>query len=197
MEFPMICKSVEGTPTQFNLASYHLTQRTVFFSGQVDSASADLIVQELLYLYGKSREPIVMYINSPGGELASGLGIWDTMQHIKKQCPLITCCNGLAASFAALLLAAGSKRYIVPNGEVMLHQPSILGTGGRAVDMEITARHIMAQRDRLAGLLAQETKQPKEKLVEDMSRGDFWLSAEDSLAYGLCDVIGLPDLTEV
>ena len=65
------------------------------------------------------------------------------------------------------------------------------------MDMEITARHIMAQRDRLAGLLAQETKQPKEKLVEDMSRGDFWLSAEDSLAYGLCDVIGLPDLTEV
>lgn len=118
MEFPMICKSVEGTPAQLNLASYHLTQRTVFFSGQVDSASADLIVQELLYLYGKSREPIVMYINSPGGEVASGLGIWDTMQHIKKQCPLITCCNGLAASFAALLLAAGSKRYIVPNGEV-------------------------------------------------------------------------------
>lgn len=197
MKFPMICKMIEGTPAQMDLASYHLSQRTVFFSGQVDSASADLLVQELLYLCNKSQEPIVMYINSPGGEVASGLGIWDTMQHIKKHCPLITCCNGQAASFAALLLAAGSKRYIVPNGDVMLHQPSILGTGGRAVDMDITARHIMAQRDRLADLLAQVTHQPKEKVVEDMSRGDLWLSAEDALAYGLCDVIGLPDLTEV
>ena len=190
MEFPMICKSVEGTPAQINLASYHLTQRTVFFSGQVDSASADLIVQELLYLYGKSREPIVMYINSPGGSVTDGMAIFDTMRYVKPK--IRTVCLGMAASMGAFLLASGTKgkRFALPNSEIMIHQPLIGGNGlsGQATDIKIHTDHLVRTRNKLNEILAKNTGKSIEEIARDTERDNF-MYAEQAKEYGLIDEV--------
>lgn len=197
MQFPMIYTTVEGTRAEITLPSYHLAQRCIFLSGAIDTPLADRVTQQLLYLARTADSPIFLFINSPGGEIAAGLSIWDTMQYVKSNfCPIITCCNGMAASFAALLLAAGSTRYITENSEAMLHQPLMRdGTGGRALDVDTAARHLMALHERLAGLIAQETGHTKKKVLADLTaRGDLWMNAEQAVAYHLADHVGFPDV---
>ena len=143
---------------------------------------------QLLFLEAEDPEKdIQFYINSPGGEVSSGLMIYDTMQYIKPD--VQTICMGMAASMGAFLLAAGTpgKRFALPNAEVMIHQPSG-GAQGQATDIRIAAEHIQKTKDRLNKILSERTKQPLEKIKIDTDR-DFWMSAEEALEYGVIDKI--------
>jgi ATP-dependent Clp protease protease subunit len=171
-------------------------ERIIFVSGTIVPSyygthypgAADFIVAQLLSLEGEDREaPIDLYISSPGGDLSAALAIYDAMQLIK--CPVRTTCVGMAASAAALLLAAGEKgkRYALPNSRIMIHQPWG-GVQGQAIDIKIEAEEIMRLRDRVNKLLAQHTGQPVEKIEQDTDR-NFWMSAQEAKDYGLIDEI--------
>jgi ATP-dependent Clp protease protease subunit len=171
-------------------------ERIIFVSGTIVPSylgrpypgAADFIVAQLLSLEGEDREaPIDMYINSPGGDVSAALAIYDAMQLIR--CPVRTTCVGMAASAAALLLAAGEKgkRYALPNSRIMIHQPWG-GVQGQAIDIKIEAEEIMRLRDRVNKLLAQHTGQPVEKIEQDTDR-NFWMSAQEAKDYGLIDEI--------
>jgi len=158
------------------------------YLGQPYPGAADYIVAQLLSLEGEDREaPIDMYISSPGGDVSAALAIYDAMQLIK--CPVRTTCVGMAASAAALLLAAGEpgKRYALPNSRIMIHQPWG-GVQGQAIDIKIEAEEIMRLRRRINQLLAKHTGQPVEKIERDTDR-NFWMSAEQAKEYGLVDEI--------
>lgn len=162
-------------------------ERIIFLGREVDDEIANDIVAVMLYLDSEdNNKDIVLYINSPGGSVTAGMAIYDTMQHIKSD--VVTICVGLAASMGAFLLAAGTKgkRLALPHSRIMIHQPSMGGFRGQATDIDIEAREILKTRAQLDLLLAQHTGQPLEKIQKDTDR-DFWLSAEESLAYGLID----------
>jgi len=157
-------------------------ERIIFLGKDID----DEMANQMLYL--DSEDPgkdIQMYINSPGGMVTSGMAIYDTMQHIKSD--VVTICVGLAASMGSFLLAAGTKgkRLALPHSRIMIHQPSG-GTRGQATDIEIEAREILRIRHQLNNIYADRTGQPLSKIEKDMDR-DFFMSAEESLAYGLID----------
>jgi ATP-dependent Clp protease, protease subunit len=166
-----------------------LEQRKIFLWGQVDDESAKDIVSRLLYLESmKPGEKITFYINSPGGIITSGYSILDTMNLITS--PVSTVCMGLAASMGSLLLSAGKKgeRYIYPLGEVLIHQPSIEYLQGRASDIAIHARQIIKSKEIAADILAKNCNQEMEKILKDFDR-DYWMNAEESIAYGIVDKI--------
>jgi len=166
-----------------------LEQRKIFLWGPVDDDSAKDIVSRLLYLESvKPGEKITFYINSPGGIITSGYSILDTMNLITS--PVSTVCMGLAASMGSLLLSAGEKggRYIYPLGEVLIHQPSIEYLQGRASDIAIHARQIIKSKEIAAAILAKNCGQPMEKILKDFDR-DYWMNAEESIAYGIVDKI--------
>jgi ATP-dependent Clp protease protease subunit len=166
-----------------------LEQRKIFLWGEVDDKSAEDIVSKLLYLESvKPGEKITFYINSPGGMITSGYSILDTMNLISS--PVSTVCMGLAASMGSLLLSAGKKgeRYIYPLGEVLIHQPSIGYLQGQASDIAIHARQIIKSKEIAANILAKNCSQPMEKILKDFDR-DYWMNAEESLAYGIVDKI--------
>jgi ATP-dependent Clp protease protease subunit len=160
----------------------------VFIGSAVNDTVANLIIAQLLFL--ESEDPdkdINVYINSPGGDVYSGLAIYDTMQYIKPD--VSTICVGLAASLGAVLLSAGTKgkRFALPNSRIMVHQP-LGGAQGQAVDIEIHAREILRVRETLNRILSNHTGQPVERIANDTDR-DFFMSAEMALEYGLIDAI--------
>lgn len=183
---PMVVEQTNRGERSYDIFSRLLKERIIILSNQVDSASASLITAQLLYLEAEDpTKDIQFYINSPGGEVSSGLMIYDTMQYIKSD--VQTICMGMAASMGAVLLAAGTKgkRFILPNAEVMIHQPSG-GVQGQASDIEITAEHIIKMRERLNQILAERTGQPLEVIETDTDR-DRWLDAEEAVKYGVVD----------
>lgn len=189
ISIPMVVdKSRSGDKMSFDIYSRLLDDRVIFLDCPVTDQSASIIVAQLLYL--ESKDPnadINFYINSPGGSVSAGLAIYDTMNYIK--CDVSTVCIGMAASMGAFLLSGGTKgkRYILPNAEVMIHQPSG-GTQGQATEISIAAEHILNTKRRLNTLLSKHTGQPYDKVILDTER-DNWLSAEAALEYGLVDKI--------
>ena len=171
---------------QLTLGDLLLENRIVFLQGEIYTGNANELVMKLLYLQSENRrKDIHFYLNSPGGDVAATLAIYDTMQILS--CPVATYCVGQAASGAAVLLAGGSKgkRFALPNSRVMLHQP-YGGVQGQVSDIEIQANEILRNREMLNEILAKHTAQPIERIAKDTDR-DFFLGAEDAKKYGLVD----------
>ena len=164
-----------------------LEERKVFLWGQVDDNSAKHVVDRLIYLDTLETKDIQLYINSPGGYVTSGFAIYDCIQSLKSD--VSTICSGLAASMGSILLSVGTKgkRYIQPHAKVMIHQPSG-GARGQASDIEITAQEILKTKELSAKILAENCGQSFEKVMKDFNR-DHWMSAEESLQYGIVDAI--------
>jgi len=166
------------------------SDRIVFVGDAISSPVANIIIGQLLYLESQSREdPIFMYINSPGGHISDGLAIYDVMRYVKPE--VHTFCVGMAASMASVLLAAGEKgkRFILPNAEVMIHQPLIGGgLSGQATDIAIHAKHLERIKEKMTNILAEHTGQAYEKVLADCER-DNYMTAEEALEYGLVDTI--------
>lgn len=172
----------------FDIYSRLLRERIVFLGQQVDSDLANLIVAQLLYLESEDAEKdIYLYINSPGGSVTAGMGIFDTMNQIRPD--VSTICVGLAASMGAFLLSAGTegKRMSLPHSRIMIHQP-LGGAQGQATDIEIQAKEILYHKQRLNELLAKHTKKPYETIEADTER-DFFMSAAEAKEYGLIDQV--------
>lgn len=165
-----------------------LKDRIVFLGGPISDAMANTVIAQLLFLESQAPDKdIKLYINSPGGVVTAGLAIYDTMQYVK--CDIVTICVGMAASMGAVLLTAGTKgkRYTLPHSEVLLHQV-MGGTRGQAIEIEITARHIMLIREKINKILAKHTQQSIKRIEKDTDR-DFYLDAKQAVEYGLVDEI--------
>ncbi len=185
---PMVVEQTNRGERSYDIYSRLLEDRIIFLTGEVNDISADIIIAQLIYLEGKDPDKdISLYINSPGGSVTAGMGIYDTMNYIK--CDVSTICVGMAASMGAFLLSSGAKgkRFALPNSEIMIHQP-LGGAQGQASDIEIQARHILRTKDKLNRILAQNTSQPLEKIQKDVDR-DYYMSAQEALEYGLVDKI--------
>ena len=188
MLVPYVVDQTSTGERSYDIYSRLLEDRIIFISGEIDDASANTVVAELIYLEAKNPDKdICIYINSPGGSVTAGMAIYDTMKYIK--CDVSTICVGLAASMGAFLLAAGTKgkRYCLTNSEVMIHQP-LGGAKGQASDIEITAKHIIKTKEKMIKMLAENTSQPEEKVASDVDR-DYYMTAEEAVAYGLVDKV--------
>ena len=188
---PMVIEQTNRGERSFDIYSRLLKDRIIFLSGEIDDVTANLVVAQMLFLEMEDPDKeINLYINSPGGSVTAGMAIYDTMQYLR--CPVSTLCIGMAASMGAFLLTAGAKgmRRILPNAEVMIHQP-LGGAQGQATDIAIHAEYIMKIKKKLNTILAQRTGQPLEKVEADTER-DHFLSAEEALAYGIVDEIVAP-----
>lgn len=184
----MVIEKTLGGERSFDIYSRLLKERIIFVTGPVEDYMANLVVAQLLFLQSEDpKKDIYLYVNSPGGSVTAGLSIIDTMHHIKPD--VATVCVGLAASMGSLILSQGAKgkRFILPNAEVMIHQPSG-GAYGQASDIDITAKHILKTRERLNKMLAKATGQKLTKIEQDVDR-DFFMDAEESKKYGLVDAI--------
>ena len=185
---PYVIEQTSKGERSYDIYSRLLKERIIFLGEEVNDASASVIVAQLLFLESEDPEKdINLYINSPGGVITAGMAIYDTMQFIK--CDVSTVCMGMAASMGAFLLAGGAKgkRMALPNAEIMIHQPAG-GAQGQATEIEITAKHILATKEKMARIMAQNTGQDFEVIMADTER-DNWKSAEEALAYGLIDRI--------
>ncbi len=172
----------------YDIYSRLLKERIIFLGGPVDDLVANSVIAQLLLLdHEDSKKDIKLYLNTPGGSVTAGLAIYDTIQHVKA--PVSTICVGIAASMGAVLLAAGQKgkRYALPNAEIMLHQV-MGGVEGQAVEIEITARHIIKIKERLNQMLVRHTGQKMDKIERDTDR-DYWLTAQEAKEYGLIDEV--------
>lgn len=172
----------------YDIYSRLLKERIIFLSGPIVDPVANSVIAQFLFLdHQDSKKDIKFYINTPGGSVTAGMAIYDTMQHVKS--PVSTICIGLAASMGAVLLAAGKKgkRFALPNSEVLLHQV-MGGVEGQAIEIEITARHIIKIKDKINHILAKHTGQSLEKVSKDTDR-DFWLDTKEAKDYGLIDEI--------
>jgi ATP-dependent Clp protease protease subunit len=189
---PYVIEQTNRGERSYDIYSRLLKDRIIFLGTPVDDQVANVIIAQLLFL--ESDDPdkeINLYINSPGGSVSAGLGIYDAMQHIKA--PVNTTVVGLAASMGALLLASGTgKRYALPNSRIMIHQPLIHGgISGQVTDIEISAREAIKTKEQMAEILAKHTGQPIDRVKADTER-DHWLSAEEAKAYGLVDEVVHP-----
>lgn len=182
---PTVVEKSSNHEYAYDLYSRLLKDRIVFLTGEINEASANIIISELLYLDSLSHDEISLYINSPGGEVSSGFAIFDTIHFIKSDVRTIVV--GMAASMAAFLLASGNKRSALKNAEVMIHQP-LGGIQGQATDIKIVADHILKMKNKLITILAEKTKKAASIIEADMER-DFYMSAEEALEYGLIDEI--------
>lgn len=185
---PMVVEKTPGGERAFDIFSRLLKERIIFVTGPIDDHMANLIVAQLLFLESEDpKKDVAMYINSPGGSVSAGLAIVDTMNHIKPD--VATVCVGLAASMGSIILSQGAKgkRSVLPNAEVMIHQPWG-GAQGQASDIEITARHILKTRATLNKMLAKATGKPLAQIEKDTDR-DFFMDAEESKKYGLVDTV--------
>ncbi|MBR6273960.1 MAG: ATP-dependent Clp endopeptidase proteolytic subunit ClpP [Lachnospiraceae bacterium] len=185
---PYVIEQTSRGERSYDIYSRLLKDRIIFLDGEVNDASASVIVAELLFL--ESEDPgkdISLYINSPGGSVSAGMAIYDTMKYIK--CDVSTICVGLAASMGAFLLSGGAKgkRYALPNAEIMIHQP-LGGAQGQATEIEISAKHILKTKEKLNRMLAENTGKPYEQVVNDTDR-DNWLTASEAKEYGLIDEV--------
>ena len=186
MTIPMVIANTGNGERGMDIYSRLLDDRIIMLSDQIDDYTASLVVAQMLYLEAQdSEKDISLYINSPGGSVSAGLAIYDTMQYIK--CDVSTICVGTAASMGAFLLSSGAKgkRIILPNAEVMIHQP-LGGAQGQATDIQIAAEHISRTKQRLNTILADNTGKSIEKIAVDTDR-DNWLTAQQALDYGLVD----------
>ncbi len=185
---PMVIEKTLGGERAYDIFSRLLKERIIFITGGIEDHMANLVVAQLLFLEAEDpKKDIFIYINSPGGSVTAGLAIIDTMHHIKPD--VATVCVGMAASMGSLILSQGAKgkRSILPNAEVMIHQP-MGGAYGQATDIDITARHILKTRDKLNRLLAKATSQKLTKIEQDVER-DFFMDAEEAKTYGIIDKI--------
>ena len=185
---PMVIEQTNRGERSYDIYSRLLEDRIIFLSDEINDATANLIIAQLIYLEGKDPDKdIMMYINSPGGSVVSGMAIYDTMNYIK--CDVSTICVGLAASMAAVLLASGAKgkRFALPNSEIMIHQP-LGGAQGQASDIAIHAEHILKTKKKLNKILSEKSGQPIETIEKDTDRDNF-MSATEALKYGLIDKI--------
>jgi ATP-dependent Clp protease protease subunit len=185
---PMVIEQSGRGERAYDIYSRLLKERVVFLVGPVTETTANLVVAQLLFLESENPDKdINFYINSPGGSIAAGMAIYDTMQFIKPD--VSTLCTGMAASMGAFLLAAGAKgkRFALPNSTVMIHQP-LGGFQGQASDIEIHARYILSLRERLNRLMAQHTGKSVEDVARETDRDNF-LTAEEALAFGIVDQV--------
>lgn len=182
---PTVVEKSSNHEYAFDLYSRLLKDRIVFLTGEINMATANIIISELLYLDSLNHEEICLYINSPGGEVTSGFAIFDTIQFIKSDVRTIVV--GMAASMAAFLLACGNKRCALKNAEVMIHQP-LGGIQGQATDIKIVADHILKTKKKLIEILAKRTKKKASVLEADMER-DFYMDSKEALEYGIIDEI--------
>lgn len=185
---PYVIEQTNRGERSYDIFSRLLDDRIIVLSDEVNDATASIVVAQLLYLEGQDPEKdISFYINSPGGSISSGFAIYDTMRYIK--CDVSTICMGMAASMGAFLLSSGTKgkRYVLPNAEVMIHQP-LGGAQGQATEILIAADHIKKCRQRINSILAENTGRSIEEITRDTER-DNWLTAEEALNYGLVDKI--------
>ncbi len=185
---PMVLETDGRGERAYDIFSLLLKNRIIMLGTPINDQIANLIVAQLLYLAREdSTKPISMYINSPGGQVYSGLAIYDTMQQI--ECPISTVAVGFTASFGTILLTAGTKgmRYALPNATIHMHQP-LGGAQGQASDIEIQAREILRLRSSLNGILSQHTGQPIERIEEDTDR-DIYMNAAQAVEYGLVDKV--------
>ena len=185
---PYVVERTAAGERSYDLPSRLLEDRIIFLTGEVNDASANAVIAQLIYLEGKDpTKDISLYINSPGGSVSAGLAIYDTMNYIK--CDVSTICMGMAASMGAFLLSSGAKgkRFALPNAEVMIHQP-LGGTQGQASDIKIAAEHILRTKARLNRILAENCGRPISDLERDTDR-DNWLTADQAKEYGLIDKV--------
>lgn len=182
---PTVITKSNNKEYAYDLYSRLLQDRIIFLTGEINDAMSNIIISELLYLDNINHENIYLYINSPGGAITSGMGIYDTMRFIESK--VITIGVGMCASMAAFLLSSGDERYVLPNAEVMIHQP-LGGAQGQATDIKIAAERIIKLKEKLNKILANNTHQPLEKIYEDTERDNF-LSAIEAKEYGLINDI--------
>jgi ATP-dependent Clp protease protease subunit len=185
---PMVVEQTHRGERSYDIYSRLLKDRIIFLGSTIDDDIANLIIAQLLFLESDDPEKDVsLYVNSPGGSVYAGLAIYDTIQHI--HAPVATVCVGMAASMAAVLLAAGEKgkRSALPHSRILIHQP-LGGFTGQAADIDIQAREILSMREELNKILAKHTKQPIEKIKKDTDR-DYYLDPEEAKEYGIIDTI--------
>ena len=201
MLVPIVIEQTNRGERAYDIYSRLLKDRIIFLGAPIDDVFANLVIAQLLFLEAEDPEKdINLYINSPGGSVTAGLGIYDTMQYVKP--PITTICLGQAASMGALLLAAGTKgkRFALPNARVMIHQP-MGGFQGQATEIEIHAKEILKIRERLNEILAKHTSQPIDRVAQDTER-DYFMSGEEAKLYGLIDEViarppkGMTDLVK-
>ncbi len=188
MLIPTVIEKSQFGERAYDIYSRLLRDRIVFLGGGIDEHVANIIIAQLIFLENEdSKKEIKLYINSPGGQVTAGMAILDTMNFIKPD--VSTICVGMAASMGAILLSAGTKgkRFILPNAEVLIHQP-MGGTEGQASDIAISAKHILKTKDSLNKILAKNTGQPLAQIEKDVDR-DYYMSAEEAKKYGLIDEI--------
>lgn len=185
---PSVTEQTSQGDYRTDLFSKRANDRIILLTGHIDSISATIVMAQLLYLESQNPDTdISLYINSPGGSVSDGLAIYDTIKHIK--CDVNTICIGMAASMGAFLLSGGTKgkRYILPNAEVMIHQP-FGGASGQASDIEICAKHILNIKENLNRILAENCERTFEE-ISDATDRDNWLSAQEAIEFGIVDKI--------
>jgi ATP-dependent Clp protease protease subunit len=188
MLVPIVIETTNRGERAYDIYSRLLKDRIIFLGAPIDDIFANLVIAQLLFLEAEDPEKdINLYINTPGGSVTAGLGIYDTMQYVKP--PINTICLGQAASMGAFLLTAGTKgkRFALPNARVMIHQP-MGGFQGQATEIDIHAREILKIRERLNEIMAKHTGQPLERISLDTER-DYFMSAEEAKRYGLIDEV--------
>ena len=184
---PIIVDKEQNGERSYDIFSRLLKERIIFLSGEIDDNLSNTIIAELLYLDSISNEDIYLYINSPGGEITSGLAIYDTMNYIKSD--VSTICVGLAASMGAFLLLSGTKgkRIALENSEIMIHQP-LGGVKGQATDIKIATERILKIKKKLNNIISEKTNQSIKKIEKDTER-DYYMDAEEATKYGIVDKI--------
>ena len=184
---PVVIEKSNLGERSYDIYSRLLKDRIIILNGEINDDSSNIVVAQLLYLDSLNNEDISIYINSPGGSITSGMAIYDTMNFVKSD--VSTICIGMSASMAAFILACGTKgkRYILPNSEVMIHQP-LGGTQGQATDIKIATDRIMKLKNRLNSILAKQTGKSLKKITNDTERDNF-MNSNEALSYGLVDKI--------
>ncbi|MBP5555377.1 MAG: ATP-dependent Clp endopeptidase proteolytic subunit ClpP [Lachnospiraceae bacterium] len=185
---PYVIEQTSKGERSYDIYSRLLKDRIIFLGDEVNDDTASIVVAQLLFLEAEDPEKdIHLYINSPGGSVTAGMAIYDTMHYIK--CDVSTVCIGMAASMGAFLLAGGQKgkRYILPNAEVMIHQP-LGGAKGQASDIEIAAKNIIRTKEKLNKILSENTGKSYEQMCKDTDR-DNWMTAQEAVEYGLVDSV--------
>ncbi|MFC1789373.1 ATP-dependent Clp protease proteolytic subunit [Patescibacteria group bacterium] len=186
---PTVIEKSQHGERAYDIYSRLLKDRIIFLGSPIVDNVANSVIAQILFLTSQDpKKEIQFYINSPGGVLTAALAIYDTMQYVK--CPISTVCVGLAASAAAILLAAGTKgkRFSLPNAQILLHQVAVSGVGGQAVEIEIAAKQIVKLKERVNKILAKHIGQPLERIEKDTDR-DFYLTADEAKTYGVVDEV--------
>jgi ATP-dependent Clp protease protease subunit len=189
---PVVVEQTNRGERSYDIYSRLLKERIIFLGSAIDDDVANLVVAQLLFL--ESEDPdkdIQLYINSPGGSVTAGLGIYDTMQYIKPD--VSTLCVGSAASMGAILLAGGAagKRFALPHSRVMIHEPWVQNLGGKVTDLDLYTKEMLRTRETLVDILAQHTHQAADKILKDTER-DYWMNASEAKDYGLIDHLTAP-----